>query len=145
MRVSTRRFREAQTMTFTATNIYARYKACTVAPILTWYTPDDCCNPPRGKLRRLEEKKRETPRSERRRRLFVHEESWVTVFRKSKFPQCASSTFHLDLPGVIGHFSCNDCRVSSACEPHAVRCNVACCTCISSCVHDQVASHRCNV
>ena len=40
-------------MTFTATNIYARYKAYTVAPILTCTyicaCCNDCCNPSRGK------------------------------------------------------------------------------------------------
>lgn len=34
VRVSIRRFRETQTTTFMATNIYARYKVCTVASIL---------------------------------------------------------------------------------------------------------------
>lgn len=36
--------------------------------------------------------------------------------------------------GVIGHSRCNGRGVSSACETHAARCDVACCTCISSCM-----------
>lgn len=125
-------------MTFTTTNIYARYKAYTVASILTCTYICACCNAIVATLHGENitlrgEKKRETLQGERR-HSFFREERWVTIFRKSRFPQRTSLAFHLDLPGVIGHSRCNGCRVSSACKPYAARCNVACCTCISSCM-----------
>jgi len=125
-------------MTFTATNIYARYKAYTVAPILTCTyicaCCNDCCNPSRGKYYVAWRKKKHKTLQGERRHSFFREERWVTIFRKSRFPQRTSLAFHLDLPGVIGHSRCNGCGVSSACKPYAARCNVACCTCISSCI-----------
>jgi len=118
-----------------ATNIYTRYKVLPLhlySRVCTHASRNDCCNPPREKLRRAGRKKnKKRYEANDAIRSFARR---VTVFRKSRFPQRASLAFHLDLPGVIGHSRCNGCGVSSACEPHVARCNVACCTCISSCM-----------